>query len=301
MERILKYSISPAYENKPIAFYLKDMGFSSKNLIALKKMKESILLNGIRTYVNTLLHSGDVLTIRLQENTGSEKILPVNLPFPVLYEDDDLLVVNKPADMPVHPSLNHYDNTLANAAAFYFASKNIPFTFRCINRLDRDTTGLVVLAKHMLSANLLGKMAAEKTMVREYRGLCSGIPVPAKGTIEKPIGRLPGSAIERCIDEKNGEYALTHYRVLSEGDGFAFLSFLLGTGRTHQIRVHMAAIGHPLLGDTLYNPQADDRIKRQALHSYRLSFPHPITGQFLTFTAPIPEDFLSIHKCLQTE
>jgi len=301
MERILKYSISPAYENKPIAFYLKDMGFSSKNLIALKKMNESILVNGVWVYVNTLLHAGDTLTVHLQETAVSEKILPVNLPFSVLYEDEDLLVVNKPSDMPVHPSQNNYDNTLANAAAFYFASKNMPFTFRCINRLDRNTTGLVVLAKHMLSANLLGRMAAEKTMLREYRGFCFGTSLPAKGTIEKPIGRLPGSAIERCIDEKNGEYALTHYQVLSEGDDFSYLSFLLGTGRTHQIRVHMASIGHPLLGDTLYNPHPDDRIKRQALHSYRLSFPHPITGQPLTFTAPIPADFLRIRKCLKTE
>lgn len=292
MERIFEYTITSEYENKPIDFYLKSMGFSSQNIIELKKMPESILLNGIWVYTRTILHTGDVLTIHLTENSVSGKIKPVALPFPVVYEDEDILVVNKPADMPIHPSQNNYENTLANAAAFYFASKNIPFTFRCINRLDRNTTGLTVIAKHMVSANLLGKMVAEKTLEREYRALCSGIPFPKEGTIEKPIGRVPGSTIERCIDELHGEYALTHYKILKSGTDFSYLSLILGTGRTHQIRVHMASIGHPLLGDSLYNKNPGTKIKRQALHSYRLSFPHPITGQNLVFTAPIPSDFL---------
>ena len=292
MERIFEYTITSEYENKPIDFYLKSMGFSSQNIIELKKMPESILLNGIWVYTRTILHTGDVLTIHLTENSVSGKIKPVALPFPVVYEDEDILVVNKPADMPIHPSQNNYENTLANAAAFYFASKNIPFTFRCINRLDRNTTGLTVIAKHMVSANLLGKMVAEKTLEREYRALCSGIPFPKEGTIEKPIGRVPRSTIERCIDELHGEYALTHYKILKSGTDFSYLSLILGTGRTHQIRVHMASIGHPLLGDSLYNKNPGTKIKRQALHSYRLSFPHPITGQNLVFTAPIPSDFL---------
>lgn len=301
MERILGYTITSDYANKPIDFYLKSMGFSSQNIIQLKKMKESILLNGVWAYVNTPLKTGDKLTVHLQESAVSEKIVPVPLPFPIIYEDEDILVINKPADMPIHPSQNNYENTLANAAAFYFSSQNIPFTFRCINRLDRNTTGLTVLAKHMVSANILGKMVAERTLKREYRALCAGIPIPFENDIEKPIGRVDGSTIERCIDETNGEYALTHYKVLATGDDYAYLSLVLGTGRTHQIRVHMASIGHPLLGDSLYNPNVDDRIKRQALHSYRLSFAHPITGQPLQFIAPVPTDFLHIHKCLQRE
>ena len=302
MERIFQYTITSEYENKPIDFYLKSMGFSSQNIIELKKMPESILLNDIWVYTRTLLHTGDKLTVHLSESSVSDKIKPVPLPFPVVYEDEDLLVVNKPADMPIHPSQNNYDNTLANAAAYYFATKNIPFTFRCINRLDRNTTGLTIIAKHMVSANLLGKMVADKTLKREYRALCAGIPSPAQNSIEKPIGRLPGSTIERCIDELNGEYALTHYKVLESGTDFSYISLVLATGRTHQIRVHMASIGHPLLGDSLYNKNPGTKIKRQALHSYRLSFPHPITGQDLVFTASVPEDFLipGIRNCHQT-
>ena len=294
MERIFQYTISSEYENKPIDFYLKSMGFSSKNIIELKKMPESILLNDVWVYTRTTLHEGDTLTIHLLESAVSDKIKPVSLPFPIVYEDEDILVVNKPSDMPIHPSQNNYENTLANAAAFYFASKDIPFTFRCINRLDRNTTGLTVIAKHMVSANILGKMVAVKTLQREYRALCSGTPYPTEGIIEKPIGRVAGSTIERCIDETHGEYALTHYKVLKSNSDFSYLSLILGTGRTHQIRVHLASIGHPLLGDTLYNPNPGIKIKRQALHSYRLSFPHPITGQSLIFTAPVPDDFLNL-------
>ncbi|MBQ6889011.1 MAG: RluA family pseudouridine synthase [Lachnospiraceae bacterium] len=294
MERIFQYTITSEYENKPIDFYLKSMGFSSQNIIELKKMPESILLNGLWVYTRTLLHTGDSLTIHLSETSTSDKIKPVLLPFPIVYEDEDILVVNKPADMPIHPSQNNYENTLANAAAFYFTTQNIPFTFRCINRLDRNTTGLTVIAKHMVSANILGKMVADKTLEREYLAICTGNPQPSEGIIEKPIGRVQGSTIERCIDFEHGDYAVTRYKVLETGADFAFLSLVLGTGRTHQIRVHMASIGHPLLGDSLYNAAPGQKIKRQALHSYRLSFPHPITGQSLVFTAPIPDDFLNL-------
>lgn len=292
MERIFQYTIPPSYDKKPIDFYLKSVGFSSANIIALKKMEESILLNGVWSYVNTPLKEGDLLTIHIKEKEGSEKILPVALPLSIIYEDEDLLVVNKPAGMPVHPSQNNYDNTLANAVSYYYSLQHIPFVFRCINRLDRDTTGLTVIAKHMVSANILGKMTADKTLQREYRALCLGIPSPPEGIIEKPIGRVSGSTIERCIDWENGDYALTHYKVLKAGENVSFLSLMLETGRTHQIRVHMASAGHPLLGDSLYNLHCDKTIiDRQALHSYRLTFPHPITKKLLSFTAPIPEDF----------
>lgn len=297
MERIFNYTISFEYAGKSIDFYLKSMGFSSKNIIALKQMPESLLLNNNSCFFNAVLTPGDALTVHLKETNISEKIVPLPLPLSIVYEDADILVVDKPANMPIHPSQNNFDNTLANAVAYHYASQNIPFTFRCINRLDRDTTGLTVIAKHMVSAGILGKMVAERILKREYLALCSGIPIPPCGSIEKPIGRLSGSTIERCIDFEHGEYALTYYKLLWSTADYSCLSLTLGTGRTHQIRVHMASIGHPLLGDQLYNPNTDlDMIKRQALHSYRLTFPHPVTKQPLEFTAPIPQDFPHSHK-----
>ena len=189
---------------------------------------------------------------------------------------------------PVHPSLNHYDHTLANAVCGYYNDQEIPYTFRCVNRLDRDTTGLTLIAKHMLSSAILSTAAARREISREYIAIASG-KTPESGTIDAPIGRVAGSTIERQIDFENGERAITHYRRLAYHDGLSLLSLHLETGRTHQIRVHLKSIGHPLIGDFLYNP-TDTTIKRQALHSYRLTFSHPITGESFVLTAPLPDD-----------
>ena len=241
-----------------------------------------------------MLQSGDLLTISIVEETSSEHIVPVPLPFPIVYEDEDLLVINKPSGMPIHPSQGNYENTLANAAAYYFASQNIPFTYRCINRLDRDTTGLLIIAKHMYSASLLSNMVARREIHREYLAAATGL-VEESGMIEAPIGRANGSTIERCVDFAHGDYACTHFHRLAYQNGYSLVSLKLETGRTHQIRVHMKYIGHPLPGDFLYHPE-DHCIDRQALHSYRLSFIHPITKQSLTFTAPLPEDMQAIFQ-----
>ena len=190
--------------------------------------------------------------------------------------------------MPVHPSLNHYDHTLANAVCGYYNDQEIAYTFRCVNRLDRDTTGLTLIAKHMLSSAILSTAAARREISREYIAIASG-KTPESGTIDAPIGRVAGSTIERQIDFENGERAITHYRRLAYHDGLSLLSLHLETGRTHQIRVHLKSIGHPLIGDFLYNP-TDTTIKRQALHSYRLTFSHPITGESFVLTAPLPDD-----------
>ena len=214
--------------------------------------------------------------------------LPVSMPLSICYEDEDILAVNKPAQMPVHPSLNHYDHTLANAVCGYYNDQEIPYTFRCVNRLDRDTTGLTLIAKHMLSSAILSTAAARREISREYIAIASG-KTPESGTIDAPIGRVAGSTIERQIDFENGERAITHYRRLAYHDGLSLLSLHLETGRTHQIRVHLKSIGHPLIGDFLYNP-TDTTIKRQALHSYRLTFSHPITGESFVLTAPLPDD-----------
>ena len=239
-----------------------------------------------------MIHSvknGDLLTVNICENEVSEKIPPVKLPLHIIYEDDDLMILDKPADMPIHPSMNNYDNSLANALAYYFQQKDQAFVFRCINRLDRDTTGLTIIAKHSVSAGILSIAASKRQIHREYLAITEGIALPSSGTVEVPLGRKPDSAIERIVDYENGERAVTHFRVLCRRNGCSLLSLHLETGRTHQIRVHMKHLGHPLIGDFLYNPD-NRQMKRQALHSCRLTFRHPITGELLSFTSALPSD-----------
>lgn len=289
MERILEYRISEEDAGKTIKDYLLQIGFSGQNIIELKKMPKSILLNDIWEYVTCRVKEGDMLRIHIKEEESSEKISPVELPFPVIYEDEDIVVVNKPADMPIHPSLNNYENTLGNAAAYYFVKQGKSFIFRCINRLDRDTTGLTILAKHMVSCSMLQNDMVERRISREYLAIVEGTFGKTEGTIDAPIGRKDGSTIERIIDYEKGERAVTHYRVLGQKENVAMLALRLETGRTHQIRVHMASIGHPLVGDFLYNPK-NTGMKRQALHAWHLSFRHPVIKVDMSLEAPVPED-----------
>lgn len=309
MERILTYTITEEFHNQLISSFLKHQGYSSQNLVELKKMPKSVLLNNEWTYMNQRIHTGDTLTIHIREEISSEKIPPVKLPLDIIYEDEDLLVVNKPAGMPIHPSMNNYENSLGNALAYYFATQNIPFVFRCINRLDRDTSGLTIIAKHMVSAGMLSGMVAQKStalyqaphsqpdadykgntgITREYLAIVKGQVTPASGTISAPISRKPGSILERQVDFEQGEHAVTHYHTLKTQNGHSLVSLVLETGRTHQIRVHMKYLGYPLIGDYLYNPDME-HISRQALHSHRLQFIHPITHENMDFTAPLPED-----------
>ena len=278
MTRILEYYITEQFHDVSIGNFLKETGFSRQCIIALKKQANCILINGIWAYVNTRLSTGDTLTLTLSEETSSEKIPPVNLPLHILYEDEDILVLNKPADMPIHPSLNNYENTLANAVAYYYDSQNIPFVFRCINRLDRDTTGVTMLAKNPFSAGILSEMVRNREIHREYVAIADGIFPQKEGIVDAPIGRKEGSTIEREINFETGERAVTHYTVLKENKDLncSQVKLWLETGRTHQIRVHMKHLGHPLLGDFLYHPDMT-HIRRQALHSYSLTLHHPIT------------------------
>ena len=295
MERILDYRISADEAGVSIKDFLKAKGYSRQNLVELKKMKESILVNGKWEYVTCRLQEGDHLRIHIREKESSEKIVPVELAFEIMYEDEDILVINKPADMPTHPSLNNYDNTLANAVAYYFEKKGQTFCFRCINRLDRDTTGLTVLAKHMVSCSMLQDDMLQRRIIREYLAIVDGVLADDEGTIDAPIGRKDGSTIERMIDYEQGERAVTHYKVLERRKDMTLVSLKLETGRTHQIRVHMASIGHPLIGDFLYHP-GDDRMGRQALHAWHLSFVHPITKEKMAWEAPVPDDMNSFWK-----
>lgn len=291
MTRTLTYQIKS--DAQTVKEFLSAQGFSRQTIIALKKQPESILADGIRVHVNHMLHCGDTLTVTLSETLSSEKIVPVSMPLDIVYEDQDILVVNKPSDMPIHPSLNNYKNTLANAAAYYYQSQNIPFVFRCINRLDRDTTGLTIIAKHQLSAGILSEQMAHRGIKREYIAIVKGIGLPDSGIIDAPIARVDGSTIERHVDFTMGERAVTHYQVEKTypSKHITLVRLWLETGRTHQIRVHMKYLGYPLLGDFLYNPSEKPlKISRQALHAQRLTFIHPISGKYLTLEAPLPED-----------
>lgn len=304
MNRLITYHISESESGMPVDAFLRRKGYSRKNLTALKKMPESILVNQIWKHMTYQLSRGDILSVHIQEPGISEKIPPVKLPLDILYEDEDLLVVNKPAGMPIHPSLNNYYNSLANALAWYFKEQNLPFIFRCTNRLDRDTSGLTIIAKHMVSSGILSEMVRCHTISREYLALVRGDVTPKAGTITAPLSRKEGSIIEREVDYEHGESAITHYRVMDSSsvktepclhnkNGLSLISLHLETGRTHQIRIHMKHLGYPLIGDYLYNPDME-LISRQALHSYRMQFVHPMTGEHMDFTAPLPYDMASI-------
>lgn len=293
MNRIFEYLITPSDVPCTVGEYLKKKGYSRQIIIHLKKTEHGILQNGEWAYVRTPLVPGDVLKITLLEESASEHIFPVPMEPDIVYEDEDLLVVNKPFDMPVHPSIHNYDNTLANGMAYYFQQKGETFIFRCINRLDRDTTGLLILAKNALSASILSNDMKARKIHRTYQAVVSRIPFPASGTIDAPIARKEASAIERCVDFEKGEQAVTHYRTLETKENLALVELSLETGRTHQIRVHMQHMGCPLLGDYLYNPDFT-LINRVSLHSCSLSFDHPITGKSMYFCAPLPKDMAGL-------
>lgn len=296
MRRKLYYEVKEGEVGMPLKVFLRRLGFSTQNMIELKKRPESVLVKDAPVYLTYRLQEGDTITIQIIEEETSPNIEPVELPLDIVYEDEDILVLNKPAGMPIHPSQNNRNNSLGNAVVWYYRQRGIPFVFRCINRLDRDTSGLTIIAKHMVSAGILSGMAARKGIqgiTREYLAIVSGRPNPPEGTIDAPLGRKPGSIIERMVDYEQGERAVTHYRVVKELQKHSLVLLTLETGRTHQIRIHMKHIGCPLIGDYLYHPDMK-YISRQALHACRLAFPHPITGEAMEFMAPLPQDMRKI-------
>lgn len=286
MNRVLIYEIAAEHTGMKIGDFLRKTGYSRHVIIHLKKTENGILLNGEWAYVGQSLKEGDYLEIHIIEEESSEQIVPSELPLDIVYEDEDLLIINKPADMPIHPSINNYDNTLANALMWYYQQKGETFVYRCINRLDRDTTGLLIVAKNMLSGGILSDMSKKREIHREYLAIAEG-EVPQEGVIDAPIARKEESVIERCVDFERGDRAVTHYWRLDYRNGYSLVRLKLETGRTHQIRVHMKYLGHPLTGDYLYNP--DYRIlNHQALHSWKLAFRHPVTGAQMQFKADPP-------------
>ena len=293
MNRNIDYIIDEDSAGLRVEQFLRRKRYSGQNLSEIKRMPKSILVNGVHYYMRQELSTGDHLQVRICETQNSEKIPPTKLPLDIIYEDEDLLVLNKPAGMPIHPSLNNYTNSMANALAYYFQSQGKPFIFRCCNRLDRDTSGLTIVSKHLVSGSILSDMTKYREVHREYLAIARGSVTPSEGTIQAPLGRKEGTIIERTVDREHGEDAVTHYKVVKEANGHSLVSLRLETGRTHQIRIHMKYLGYPLIGDYLYNPDME-YMTRQALHSHHMEFTHPITGEHMSFTAPLPEDMARV-------
>ena len=286
---IMKFVADTERSGVRIDRYLADVcpDFSRSYLQKLLK-EQMVSVNGKAVRANYKTQTGDEIMLQVPDMQTPD-IQPEDIALDILYEDEDILVLNKPADMPVHPSAGNYENTLANGVSWYYKQQGKAFVYRCINRLDRDTTGVLVLAKNPLSGALLSAQMKQRQIRRTYLALTDGIP-PERGTISAPVARMDASVITREVNFERGETAVTHFERLAVSNGYALVELHLDTGRTHQIRVHMKYIGCPLPGDFLYHP-VFDRIGRQALHSLQLEFAHPITGEPMCFLAPVPEDF----------
>lgn len=291
-EMEILYKIDETNDGCKVGDFLKQEGYSKRSILALKRYPEKILVNGKWEFVNYILKAGDELVVNFEEEKSSIRIEPQDIPLDIVYEDDDILVVNKPPFMPIHPTVNHEKNTLANAVIHYYKNQEKQHVFRCINRLDTNTSGLAIMAKHKYSGAKLGDAMRDRKIHREYCAIVVGDDLPHEGCINMPIGKKEGSVIERMV-RADGLEAITHYKVLQHKNGLSLIKLKLETGRTHQIRVHMKAIGHPLVGDDLYAPEYM-LMNRQALHSAKLIFPHPMTGKEIKLECPMPEDMMQM-------
>lgn len=289
MERRIDYRIENQDGNLTVRDFLLQHGFSAKNILFLKKSTESIVLNDKAVYVNAHIQAGDLLSIFIKE-TESSHIEPISYPIDIVYEDEDLLIVNKPWGMPTIPSLNHHKDSLANGVCAYYQAQNQEFIYRPVNRLDKDTSGLVLIAKHTISASMLSAAIVRGEIQKSYTAIATGV-LPPSGTIDAPIARCDASLITRCVDFTHGDDAITHYRTITQKENCALVSICPETGRTHQIRVHFSHIGHPLIGDTLYGG-SDAFMKRHALHADFIQFIQPLTGKKIICRLPLPEDML---------
>lgn len=260
----------------------------SYNLRVKLKKNKRIFVNDSNTYIDKVLNVGDVVKVFVDFEEDNSNIVATNMDLDILYEDDFLLVLNKPAGIPVHPSASHVYDTLSNGVKWYFDSKNLHRKIRIINRLDTNTSGVVIFAKNEYIHSVLSMQMQNNIFKKEYIAICDGVFENKIGIIDVPIARKENSVIERCVNS-NGDKAITHYKVINEFKNYSELLINLETGRTHQIRVHMAYLGHPIIGDTLYGVSSD-LINRQALHSYKVCFVHPLSKNNLCIIAPLPND-----------
>lgn len=291
--RILSLPITPVLSGQTVKQLLRrELGMSSSLLKSLKWRENAILLNGSPVTVRAVVRAGDLLSVDVSDPPAVSPVSPVDHPLDILWEDRDLLILNKPAGITVHSAaLTEETVTVAGAVAHYLGGG----AFHAVNRLDRGVTGVMVVAKSGYMHQRCMDILHTDDFRREYRGICDGVPQPAAGVIDLPIRRQPDSLLKRSVDPE-GLPSRTEYEVLSVSHGRALVRLRPITGRTHQLRLHMAAIGCPLTGDWLYGAEDKALIARPALHSYELWLRHPLTKELLHITAPLPEDIQRLLK-----
>ncbi len=285
-EVILTFIVPEQYNNTQAKWFLRNYcNISVRLLTALKLVPLGISRDNKLLRVIDNVYTGDKITIKMPEDKN--EIFPVEMPLNICYEDEHLILLNKPPYMPVHPTHDHVYDTLANGLTYYLNTKNENFCFRAINRIDRDTTGLVLIAKHSYAASNL-----VRNVKKTYVAICEGI-IKEAGTVNANISLLEGHTIQRIAGTPNGVHAVTHYKPISYSNNHTLVEYDLETGRTHQIRVHMSYINHPLAGDDMYGGSLEF-IQRQALHCQTITFIHPVTHKEITVTTPLPKDMKSI-------
>lgn len=310
--RPITYTVSAAEDGWMLKNLLqRKLGVSRKLTSRLKLTEQGIMLNGRRVYISERVKTGDQVAIRLEQET-SEDILPQPLLFEILFEDEALLIVNKEPGVIVHPTHGHYTDTLANGVVHYWQERGERYRFRPVHRLDQETSGVLAIAKNAYVHQHISEQMTAGKVLKVYTALVHGKPAAPEGRIDGPIDRDPLEPHRRIVVD-SGYPALTFYRVQECWAHGAAVEIRLGTGRTHQIRVHMSWLGHPLIGDRMYGAPLIDKlagaereaalrleagISRQALHAERLGFVHPLTGREVEFTAPLPEDMARLKEKL---
>ena len=288
----MEFTVNKEQEGLLRDFLRQQLSLSSAQITRLKQKPLGITVNGEHKTVRYILNDGDVVKLDLEDENTSENIVPNDIPLDILYEDDDVIALNKPYDMPTHPSHGHFEGTLANGLMHYFIKKGEKCLFRVVNRLDRETSGVVLCAKNGAAASKLSESMQKGEFEKTYFAVVRGT-VPEKGIIEKNIKRREESVIFRCVcGDSEGKYAKTVYKRMAVSDSgeYSFVMLTPVTGRTHQLRVHMAHIGTPIDGDSLYGTPDGNGLM---LHAGRLSFPHPFMDKTVTVNAPLPERFLN--------
>ena len=288
----LTYTVGKDEHFDNIKELLKTKFEISDRLLLKLKSNNKILLNEEVTNVKAPVNSNDIIEILLDYEEDNTNIVPTQMKLNILFEDEYLLILNKPAGYPIHPSMLHFEDSISNGVKYYFDSIGLQKKIRPVNRLDKDTSGLVIFAKNEYVQECLVRQMKNNSFIKEYIAICEGVLPQETGVINAPIARKENSIIERCVSS-TGDNAVTYFDVVKTNGKLSVVHLRLETGRTHQIRVHLAHIGNPVLGDTLYG-KASNLIDRQALHSYKVSFIHPITHKKVELIAPLFEDMKNI-------